>query len=237
MIPIADYLYQRHIGDSYLTSSAFQDDRAAIRKWVLRSLLKRGIWGSGLDTLLGRLRRAIRDHGTEGFPVAAIEQTMLVLGKSLTFEEGHVEDLVDTSYGSPRCFPLLAFLYAGANVQKTAYHVDHIFPASRFTRAKLKNVEGLSAGDIEAMLDRFNLLPNLQLLEGSANVAKQAVLPAEWWEAAEPDENVRAAIFAAQDMTGLPDSMNGFLEFYEMRRGRLQAKLRAMLGVHGPSIG
>ena len=38
-----------------------------------------------------------------------------------------------------RVFPLLALLYAGADVQKTIYHVDHIFPQSRFTKAKLAN--------------------------------------------------------------------------------------------------
>jgi hypothetical protein len=235
LIPIADYLYHRQVGDPYLTSAAHQDDRAAIRSWVIRSLLKRGIWGSALDTLLARLRRAIRQYGSERFPVSEIEQTMLVLGKSLTFEEGHIEDLVDTPYGSPRVFPLLALLYAGANVQKTVYHIDHIFPQSRFTQAKLKKDATVDDDKIELYLERSDSLPNLQLLEGTANVAKQAVLPAEWWSGAEPNSDVRAAIFAAQDMTDLPETMAGFLGFYDLRRERLRAKLGKMLDVnHAP---
>ena len=39
-----------------------------VRAWVLRSLLKAGIWGSGQDTLLARLRDAIRQHGEAGIP-------------------------------------------------------------------------------------------------------------------------------------------------------------------------
>jgi hypothetical protein len=231
LIPIADYLHQRELGDSYLTAAAYQEDLAAIRQWVIKSLLKRGVWGSGLDTLLARLRRVIREHGHGQFPAKEIEQAMLILGKSLTFEKGHIDDLVDTPYGSPRAFPLLALLYAGANVQKTVYHVDHIFPASRFTRAKLTKDETVLAEEIDSYIERFNLLPNLQLLEGSANVAKQAALPAEWWRAREPDPGVRAAILGAQDMTELPETMAGFLEFFNLRRERLEKKLRKILGV------
>jgi hypothetical protein len=178
-----------------------------------------------------------------------IEQAMLVLGKSLTFEEGHLEDLVDTAYGSPRLFPVLALVYAGANVNKNTYHVDHIFPASRFTRARLRALtrtdEGghpiigpdgkperaLTDDQVEAMMERFDLLPNLQLLEGHANISKQATLPAEWWAQAEPNSDVRHAVFASQDMTGLPPTLAGFLDFFDTRRQRLETKLRTMLGV------
>ena len=80
-------------------------------------------------------------------------------------------------------------------------------------------------------MERYDLLPNLQLLEGAANVAKRAQLPGAWWRDAEPDENVRAAIFASQDMTDLPEAMAGFLQFYELRRVRLEEKLRKLLGI------
>ncbi len=43
----------------------------ALRSWVLRSLIIRGIWGSGLDTLLRDVREVIRSEGAESFPVAA----------------------------------------------------------------------------------------------------------------------------------------------------------------------
>ena len=156
---------------------------------------------------------------------------MLILGKSLTFEEGHIEDLVDTPCGSPRLFPLLALLYAGTNVQQAVYHVDHIFPQSRFTQTTLKKDQTVDDDKIELYLERFDLLPNLQLLEGTANVAKQAMLPAAWWREAEPNPDVRAVVFAGQDMTELPETMAGFLEFYELHRERRQNKLRTMLDV------
>ena len=55
ILPIAYYLYLKNPGERYLTHSEFQSDRNAIRRWLMRSLLKSGVWGSGLDTLLTRL--------------------------------------------------------------------------------------------------------------------------------------------------------------------------------------
>jgi hypothetical protein len=230
LIPIADYLYQREATDSYLTSAQYQDDRATIRFWVIRSLMKPGIWGSGLDTLLSRLRRAIRDNPDGRFPIEAIEQTMLTSGKSLRFEPEEVEDLAETPYGNRRAFPILALLYTGANVQQSVYHEDHIFPRSRFTRARLLK-SGVPESQVDEFIEYSNLLPNLQLLPGAANTQKQAVLPLEWWSKAEPDEQARRALFAAHHMHDLPADITDFVTFYIARRDRMLHRLRELLGV------
>jgi hypothetical protein len=124
----------------------------------------------------------------------------------------------------------LALLYAGANVQQSVYHEDHIFPRSRFTRARL-----LKAGVPESRVDEFieysNLLPNLQLLPGAANTQKQALLPLEWWSKAEPDEEARRALFAAHHMHDLPADIADFATFYIARRDRMLHRLRDLLGV------
>ncbi|MFZ2164719.1 MAG: DUF262 domain-containing protein [Propionibacteriaceae bacterium] len=56
IVPLAYYLHLRGATDSYLDSTSNAADRLAIQHWVTRSLIKRGIWGSGLDTLLTRIR-------------------------------------------------------------------------------------------------------------------------------------------------------------------------------------
>jgi Protein of unknown function DUF262 len=229
LIPIADYLYQRNATDSYLTSAQQQSDRATIRFWVIRSLMKSGIWGSGLDTLLGRLRRAIRANPKDRFPIGAIEQTMLASGKSLRFEPEEIEDLAETAYGNRRSFPILALLYTGANVEQSVYHEDHIFPRSRFTRGRLIKA-GVGESDIDAFIECSNLLPNLQLLPGVANTQKQAVLPMDWWSQAERDEEARKALFAAHHMHDLPADITSFMSFYLARRNRILQRLRDLLG-------
>jgi hypothetical protein len=110
LVPVAYYLHRRQADDGYLTSVRDGEDRETIRRWVIRSLVKAGVWGSGLDTLLAALRRAIKEATNPGFPVTALEKEMAVLGKSLAFGSEEIDDLVETPYGNRRVFPLLGLL-------------------------------------------------------------------------------------------------------------------------------
>lgn len=65
---IAYYLYRRDVAESYLSATAQREDRAAIRSWLVRSLLKPGVWGSGLDASLTALRTVIKSHGSTTWP-------------------------------------------------------------------------------------------------------------------------------------------------------------------------
>jgi hypothetical protein len=235
LIPIADYLFQRSANDSYLNSVATREDRERIRTWVTRSLLKSGIWGSGLDTLLGGLRRVIREHGVAGFPLEAIESEMVRLGKSLRFDVEEIEDLVETSYGNRRVFPLLALLYPGIDV-RNQFHIDHVYPRSIFTR---KQLAGLTQADgtpvtsewTEMVIDQSNRLANLQLLEGPINESKQATLPLIWAHEHYPDEEARGLYLSGHDLHGITDDLLAFPMFYEQRKLNMLRKLRKLLGV------
>lgn len=226
LVPVAYYLNRRGAADAYLTSSGDRDDRDAIRRWVIRSLVKPGIWGSGLDTLLAALRRVIRESDGRRFPIEAIEQEMLTGGKSLTFAEEEIQDLADTTYGNRRVFPLLSLLYPGVNV-RGQFHEDHVFPKSLFTRKRLEGA-GVPSDRVDNYIDRVNRLPNLQLLEGPFNVQKQATLPAQWAETHFATEVERNAYLASHDLLPLPD-LDGFLEFYDRRRELLINRLRKLL--------
>jgi hypothetical protein len=230
LIPIAYYLHKRKLTSTYLTSAADAADRHRVRQWVTRSQLKRGIWGSGLDTLLLRLRETIREHGSKAFPVGEIETAMSSVGKSLRFEPAEINELLDVRYGSQRVFPVLATLYPGLDMSK-AFHEDHIFPRSRFTWAKLAKV-GIPADQIDEYLERVDGLPNLQLLGGIPNTEKQATLPAAWLHGPYfPTQAARDQYVKENDLQDIPDDLEGFLAFYDSRRKRLEARLKQALGV------
>lgn len=228
VIPIAYYVNARGLDSNYVEASAHAADRKAMRSWVVRSLMKRGIWGSGLDTLLGRLREVIRTHGGSSFPSAELEQSMAAVGKSLRFDDAEIEELAELRFGSPRVFPVLATLYPGLDLTK-AFHEDHIFPRSRFTRSRLAKV-GIAEEKIEEFMEKVDGLANLQLLAGVPNTEKQAKLPAEWLAGPHfPSDELRQTYIAENDLQGLPDGLDGFLEFYEARRERIQTRLRSFL--------
>ena len=224
VLPIAHYLYRRDAPAGYLSQAAYKQDRDAIRSWLTRSLLKRGIWGAGLDSLLTVLRTVIDTHGDEAFPAERLEEAMRARGKSLTFEEEELEDLVESK---DRTFALLSVLYPFVDTQNNKFHIDHVFPKSRFSSRRLRRA-GVPAEDIEEYQDRVDRLPNLQLLAGDLNQSKSDVLPGRWIATFES----RAAREYAEnnDLGDVPADITGFNVFYEARRARLLSRLRRLLG-------
>ncbi len=229
LLPLADYVAHRRLGYEYVTSHTHRADREKCRRWVTRALLKQGIWGAGLDTLLTRLRKAIRASGGDCFPVEALEHEMTQMGKSPTLTGEEIEDLVEVPISSRRAFPLLALLYPGVDV-RNEFHMDHVFPRSLFTAHKLSR-SGVDRDHHEEYQDLRDRLPNLQLLEGGVNVSKQASLPAAWARQFLPDDQARNGWLAAHDLTALPDGLPGFPDFYARRRALMLERFRSLLGV------
>jgi hypothetical protein len=226
--PLAYYIKHRDLDASFLTAKGSEGDRDEIRRWVIRSLLRQGIWGSGLDTLLTRLRTAIKEYGEAAFPVAAIEQMMGEVGKSLAFDEAGVEGLLRLRYRDRNCFPLLSLIYPSGNT--LLRHVDHVYPQTVFTRAKLTKL-GTTGEQVERMLAACQEIPNLQLLTPADNESKGGRFPGPWLESAYPDDGARAAVAAFHHFGEVGDSLEGFAEFFEQRRELLAAVIRTRLGV------
>ena len=218
VLPVAHYI---HLRDGHAVS---KKDAKKIREWLIRSLLKRGIWGSGLDTLLVRLRAVIDKHGGDGFPAAKIEEEMSRRGKSLAFAREELQDLAESK---DRAFALLSTLYPFVDTQHNQFHIDHIFPKSRFTWGRLKEA-GVPEDDIPQFQDRADRLPNLQLLAGGPNMEKSATLPREWLDGlgAETATEHRGL----HDLGEVPAAIADFNEFYGIRRDRLLDRLETLLG-------
>ncbi|MCY4594799.1 MAG: DUF262 domain-containing protein [Bryobacterales bacterium] len=227
VLPIAHYLYRRDIPTGFLSHATYRKDRESVRIWLIRSLLKRGIWGSGLDSLLTALRSVIDSHGGEGFPSNELEVAMRTRGKSLTFEEEEFEDLVESK---DRSFTLLSLLYPFVDLQNSKFHIDHVFPKSRFSAKRLLSAD-VPENDIPEFQDRANRLPNLQLLVGEANQSKSDTLPHKWMLETFDSEAARAYA-QRHDLGEVPSDMTGFSAFYEARRDRLLRRLRDLLGTY-----
>lgn len=235
LIPVAYYLHKRSASDSYLDSTTDAHDRQVLQRWVTRSLVKRGIWGSGLDTLLGRIRDVIRENEAKEFPASSVETEMALLGKPLSFDETEIDDLLQLKYNGYRTFPVLAILYPGLDLSRT-FHEDHIFPKSRFTKKKLA-AAGISAVEVDEYLDAYDRLPNLQLLTGTANIQKQDSLPAEWIETAFTSEEKRLTYLDENDLDELPLDLKDFLKFYDGRKTRVRDRLIRALGATSTADG
>ncbi|MCY4361120.1 MAG: DUF262 domain-containing protein [Gammaproteobacteria bacterium] len=229
LLPIAYYLYQIGTPRDFDHHSRYEDDRNAIRGWLIRSVLKAsGIWGSGLDTLLTALREVLRDARNEHFPAAEMRRLMAQRGKSLEFSEEEVEDLADMGLNDRRIFALLAMLSPFIDFQHHHFHIDHIFPKSRFTPKRLQEA-GIDENQIDILIGCANRIGNLQLLDGAINLEKQATLPADWIEAQFPTEEKRRHYRDLYLLGEIPRDLAGFLDFYEARQKRLQARISELV--------
>ncbi|WP_433030437.1 DUF262 domain-containing protein [Actinomycetospora sp. CA-053990] len=230
VVPIAYYLYKRSADDSYLDAGRYAEDRRAIQRWVTRSLVKRGIWGSGLDGLLARIRGVLDEHGSQSFPVFKLEHEMAALGKSLAFEPTEIDELLQLKWGGQRTFAVLTLLYPGLDLS-SQFHEDHIFPRSRFTRRALRQA-GVPADQIDDHLSVADMIPNLQLLKGVQNMEKQAVLPGEWLhEVSGMTSEQSSQYIVDNDLIDVPGDFGAFMNFFEARRARMRARLMNVLGV------
>ena len=235
LLPIAYYLYKRNAPANYVTHSQFANDREAIKDWLVKSIVKAsGIWGSGLDTLLTALREVLQAAPGEAFPVEQLRQAMSQRGKSLTFEPAEIEDLLHLEYGDKRTFPLLSLLFPFVDL-RNQFHVDHVYPISRFTPARLQK-QGFSAAEAEVMAQHANTLPNLQLLEGAINNEKKAALPTAWLSTHLPDATSQVHYRTKHELGDLPADLEGFEAFYAARRDRLRKKLVDLLGGSVPML-
>ena len=188
-----------------------------------------GVFGSGLDTLLGRLRRVIDEHGEAAFPTDALEDAMAGMGKSLRFDAATVDELVNSRYGQPDTFALLSIVYGNVDPSRP-HHVDHIFPRARLRRDRLREV-GYSEPDVEYIIRHArDGLANLQLLPGPENIGKNEQLPLMWAGEKYPDPRALRGYLEQNDMLDLPEGLDGFRTFFEARRERLRTRLVSVLG-------
>lgn len=227
LLPIAYYIYVRGVPDNYVNHSQYAQDRENIRQWLVRSLLKAGIWGSGLDTLLTALRDVIKTKDKNSFPADSLRQEMETRGKSLAFAQAEIDDLLSMEYGDKRLFALLSLLFRFVDL-RNQFHIDHVFPISRFTAARLKRA-GVPEADIEELGQLANELPNLQLLEGAINNEKRATLPAAWLRERYPTETDRDHYQSIHMLGDVPEDIEGFKAFWAARRERLRQRLSDIL--------
>lgn len=228
VIPIAQYVHTRGLSQAYRESAAEAEDREVLKNWVMRALIVPGIWGSGLDQLLRALRSTITEHGKTGFPVTAIDTMMSGRGKSLLATDELIENILEYSYGHGETFGVLAAAFPHVNT-RNIHHVDHIYPRALLDRAALQKA-GVEDGLIDEIEQLRDKLPNLELIEGSENVSKNAKLPRSWAESVYSTPDAMSAFKDRNAIPELSDDVTDFPRFFAERRTLLKERIRRAFG-------
>ena len=150
-------------------------------------------------------------------------------GKSLAFSEAEIEDLLSMRYGDKRLFVLLSLLFPFVDL-RNQFHIDHVFPASRFSVSRLRRV-GMAEENIDRVAERANELPNLQLLEGTINIEKRAALLAVWLANRYANNQDREHYCLIHLLGVMPQDVRDCEAFWDARRERLRDKLAVILSI------
>ena len=129
---------------------------------------------------------------------------------------------------------LLTLLSPSIDLRTHQFHIDHVFPKSRFTKARLRRA-GVSDAKHEAYADCANRIANLQLLEGISNVEKRAKMPREWLVEHLQDKGARQHYRELYFLGEVPEHMADFPEFYEARTRKTAKENWADCGIPSDS--
>jgi uncharacterized protein with ParB-like and HNH nuclease domain len=231
VIPIAYYLLKKGIPKNYAEANKFRGDREVVHHWLSLSLVKR-VFGGVPDTVLRPVREILRKQNG-AFPLEEIKDKFKGTTKSLQVTEDDIENLLLSRYGQGYTFSTLSLLYPTLDF-RNKFHIDHIFPRSLFTRAKLSK-RGIADRDIDLYMEYVDLLPNLQLLEGTPNQEKSASELEDWLKKTFTSKSARIDFFAKHFIPDCDLSLANFRRFFEERKTLLKQKLADILRVKQPA--
>lgn len=181
LIPVIYFFYVHEDIKLGWDSKEGKQTRVKLFYWLCSTLLK-GVYHSAPYTVINSIRNDIRSAPDGTFPLEELHSTLLSHGKSLTFIEEEVRDMVQKlKYNNPRVNVFLSLLYfpEPAN-QHEQFETDHIFPKSKLTQENLVDEYDMDlarASRYEKLRD--NVL-NLQFLSPQENSEKADQDYVEW---------------------------------------------------------
>lgn len=169
--------YVGYLGSAYILSSVAyfyflnqkmdKNDEEQALKFVRNAQIT-SYFTPSTDTKLNNIDNSMKDAPTfESFNHnLAKHQT-----SPLKITNDAIEEMMCSS-SHARVFPILQILYPNLNYKTTTFHIDHIYPKSKFKKENKKlDKDFYECG---------NHLYNLQLLEGTENQAKKDKDPEVW---------------------------------------------------------
>jgi len=231
IIPIAYFLKTKQINESVLHAKGHATNRANIKQWLIRALLKK-IFGGTPDNLYPVYRQLIQEHGEE-FPLQQIIDRYSGTNKSLDFYQEDIENLLSVGYGSSFAFMLLSLFYPLNHDYE--FHQDHIHPRKYFTARKLEALGVTDTAIRDKYLERVDRLANLQLLQATPNNEKSAKMLKEWLsetcsDSGKFNQYKELHLFPVSQSLDFHD----FLHFFDARESLIRSKLHEVLNVRKP---
>ncbi len=178
---LENFGYAGYLGSAYILSSLAyfyflnskmdESDKEQALKFV-RDAQITSYFTPSTDTKLNNIANSMKD-------VKTFESFNHNLAKHQTWPLKITNDAIEEmmcSSSHALVFPILQILYPNLNCKTTTFHIDHIYPKSKFNKENKK------------LYECRDHLYNLQLLEGAENSAKKDKDPEVWLKEEYKDE-------------------------------------------------
>ncbi len=236
VIPIAYYYFKTNTMN--FNSEKKRENKKKIENYLIRALIKH-VYGGQSDSVLEKVRNTIRNalNNTDVFPLEALLNADLGTDKSLRITKEDVNEILEYRYDkqSSYTFMVLSLLYSNMLNPNIIFHQDHIHPKSFFTEANLRQAleNKFNQNLLRDWKEKSNMLPNLQLLEGSENQEKSNTPFKDWLDENYRKDNERKRFLRNNFIpTNVDLSISNFDEFFEKRKKILRDKLYDIFGVN-----
>lgn len=174
---LENFGYAGYLGSAYILSSLAyfyflnskmneSDEEQALK--FIRNAQITSYFTPSTDTKLNNIANSMKDAPTfESFNHNLAKHE----ASPLKITNDAIEEMMCSS-SHARVFPILQILYPNLKYKTTTFHIDHIYPKSKFKKENKKlDKDFYECG---------NYLFNLQLLEGAENIAKKDKDPEVW---------------------------------------------------------
>jgi len=220
LLPISFWLMKR--GEESFDKSSKREDVAVqteIKKWLTLALLKNAFGGSS-DTTLKNLREVLLKVATyKEFPLGKLNDA---LGIEPKLSDSDIENHLKRQHRGKYTYLVLSLLYPDRDWKDTAFHQDHIFPATEFTVRGLKK-RGYDDEKIQRYQSVFNTVLNLELLTDTENLSKNATPFKDWITSRDGGFKTRHLIPQLKSY-----DLDAFEEFIEARKELLVKQFKTI---------
>lgn len=220
--------YAGYLGSAYILSSLAyfyflnpkmdENDKEQALKFVRNAQIT-SYFTPSTDTKLNNIANSMKDAQT-------FESFNHNLAKHQTSPLKITNDTIEEMMGSSshdRVFPILQILYPHLNYKTTTFHIDHIYPKSKFNKKNEKLNQDFYKCE--------NHLYNLQLLEGAENQAKKDKDPEVWLKEEYKDNQQAIEEYKKRNYIdpNLKLEWENIKEFREKREEAIIKKLKEVL--------
>lgn len=226
LIPIAYYLKMLGVPANFDTATVYAQNRKIIKKWLIMSLIKRTFSGQP-DNVLRPLRELISENGQKDFPLDAIIERLRGTSKSIIFTKDDIDMLLEHRYGEADTLTALMLLYPQLDFNNK-FHIDHMYPKSKFTKKILRS-KGVGPDLIGEYMDQVNSIANLQLLAAIPNIEKQDTDFDVWFEATHPTDSEKIEYRTVNYLPSMEYSYANFLTFISERQKLMRNRFEELL--------